>query len=65
MIIYDLLTITPANCALSIYDRDGEYVTIVGVKEVLENPVHNNLYLLKIDRIIPTNCKHLLQVKLK
>lgn len=65
MRIYDLLTITPANCALSIYGRDGEYVATVGVKEVLENPVHNNLYLLKIDRIIPTNCKYLLQVKLK
>lgn len=65
MTIYDLLTTTPANCALSIYDRDGEYVTTVGVKELLENPAHDNLYLLKIYRIIPTNCKYLLQVKLK
>ena len=65
MTIFDLLTITPANCALSIYDRNGEYVTTVGIKEVLENPNHNNLYLLKIDRIVSTNCKYLLQVALK
>lgn len=65
MTIFDLLTITPANCALSIYDRNGEYVTTVGIKEVLENPNNINLYLLKIDRILPTNCKYLLQVVLK
>ena len=65
MTIFDLLTITPANCALTIYNRNGEYFTTIGVKEVLENPNHNNLYLLKIDRIVPTNCKYLLQVLLK
>lgn len=63
--IFDLLTVTPANRTLSIYDKDNEFVGNIGMKEMLENPDHNNLYLLEIDRIIPTNCKYLLQVVLK
>lgn len=62
MRIFDLLTVTPANRTLSIYDK---FVGIIGMKEMLENPDHNNLYLLEIDRIVPTNCKYLLQVVLK
>jgi hypothetical protein len=65
MRIFDLLTVTPANRTLSIYDRDDKFVGTIGMKEMLENPDHNNLYLLEIDRIIPTNCKYLLQVVLK
>lgn len=65
MRIFDLLTVTPANRALSIYDRDNKFVGTIGMKELLENPDHNNLYLLEIDRIIPTNSKYLLQVVLK
>ena len=65
MRIFDLLTVTPANRTLSIYDRDNKFVENVGMKEMLEEPDHNNLYLLEIDRIIPTNCKYLLQVVLK
>ena len=65
MRIFDLLTVTPANCTLSIYHKDGEFVGTIGIKEIFENPDHNNLYLLEIDRIIPTNCKYLLQVALK
>lgn len=65
MRIFDLLTVTPANRTLSIYDRDNKFVENVGMKEMLEEPDHNNLYLLEIDRIIPTNCKYVLQVILK
>lgn len=65
MRIFDLLTVTPANRTLSIYDRDNKFVESVGMKEMLEEPDHNNLYLLEIDRIIPTNCKYVLQVILK
>lgn len=65
MRIFDLLTVTPANCTLSIYDKDNKFVENVGIKEICENPDNNNLYLLEIDRIIPTNCKYLLQVVLK
>lgn len=65
MRIFDLLTVTPANCTLSIYDKDDEFVGTIAMKEILENPDHNKLYLLEIDRIIPTNCKYLLQVVLK
>lgn len=65
MRIFDLLTVTPANRTLSIYDRDNKFVENVGMKEMLEEPGHNNLYLLEIDRIIPTNCKYVLQVILK
>ena len=65
MRIFDLLTVTPANRTLSIYDRDNKFVENIGMKEMLEDPDHNNLYLLEIDRIIPTNCKYLLQVVLK
>jgi hypothetical protein len=65
MRIFDLLTVTPANRTLSIYDRDNKFVENVGMKEMLEEPDHNNLYLLEIDRIIPTNCKYVLQVVLK
>lgn len=65
MRIFDLLTVTPANRTLSIYDRDNKFVENVGMKEILEEPDHNNLYLLEIDRIIPTNCKYVLQVILK
>lgn len=65
MRIFDLLTVTPANRTLSIYDRDNKFVENVGMKEMLEEPGHNNLYLLEIDRIIPTNCKYVLQVVLK
>lgn len=65
MRIFDLLTVTPANRTLSIYDRDNKFVENVGMKEMLEEPDHNNLYLLEIDRIIPTNSKYVLQVILK
>ena len=65
MRIFDLLTVTPANRTLSIYDKDNKFVENVGIKEIFVNPDHNNLYLLEIDRIIPTNCKYLLQVVLK
>lgn len=65
MRIFDLLEVTPANCTLSIYDNDDKFVGNIGIKEMLENPDHNNQYLLKIDRIIPTNCKYVLQVVLK
>lgn len=65
MRIFDLLTVTPANCTLSIYYKDNKFVGIIGMKEMLENHDHNNLYSLEIDRIIPTNCKYLLQVVLK
>lgn len=65
MRIFDLLTVTPANRTLSIYDKDNKFVENVGIKEILEKPEHNNLYLLEIDRIIPTNCKYDLQVVLK
>lgn len=65
MRIFDLLTVTPANRTLSIYDKDNKFVTNVGIKEIFEQPDHNNLYLLEIDRIIPTNCKYVLQVVLK
>lgn len=65
MRIFDLLTVTPANRTLSIYDRDNKFVENIGMKEMLENSDHNNLYLLEIDRIIPTNCKYVLQVVLK
>ena len=65
MTIFDLLTVTPANRTLSIYDKDDKFVGTIGIKEMLKNPNHNNLYLLKIDRIVPTNCKYLLQVVLK
>lgn len=65
MRIFDLLRVTPANRTLSIYDKDDKLVATIGMKEMLENPDHNNLYLLEIDRIIPTNCKYVLQVKLK
>lgn len=65
MRISDLLTVTPANRTLSIYDRDNKFVENVGMKEMLEEPDHNNLYLLEIDRIIPTNSKYVLQVILK
>lgn len=65
MRIFDLLTVTPANRTLSIYDKDNKFVENVGIKEIFEKPVHNNLYLLEIDRIIPTNCKYVLQVVLK
>lgn len=61
MRIFDLLTVTPANRTLSIYDKDDKFVGTIGMKEMLENPDHNNLYLLEI----PTNCKYLLQVVLK
>ena len=65
MRIFDLLTVTPANRTLSIYDRDNKFVENIGMKEMLEDPDHNNLYPLEIDRIIPTNCKYVLQVVLK
>lgn len=65
MRIFDLLTVTPANRTLSIYDKDNKFVENVGIKEICEKPDHNNLYLLEIDRIIPTNCKYVLQVVLK
>ena len=65
MRIFDLLTVTPANRTLSIYDKDNKFVENVGMKEMLEEPDHNNLYLLEIARIIPTNCKYVLQVVLK
>lgn len=66
MRIFDLLTVTPANRTLSIYDKDNKFVENVGIKEIFEKkPDHNNLYLLEIDRIIPTNCKYVLQVVLK
>lgn len=65
MRIFDLLTVTPANRTLSIYDRDNKFVENVGIKEMLENSEHNELYLKEIDRIIPTNCKYVLQVVLK
>lgn len=65
MRIFDLLTVTPANRTLSIYDKDNKFVENVGIKEIFEKPYHNNLYLLEIDRIIPTNCKYVLQVVLK
>ena len=65
MRIFDLLTVTPANRTLSIYDKDDKFVGTIGIKEIFENSDHNNLYLLEIDRIIPTNCKYLLQVVLK
>lgn len=65
MRIFDLLTVTPANRTLSIYDKDNKFVANVGIKEIFEQPDHNNVYLLEIDRIIPTNCKYVLQVVLK
>ena len=65
MRIFDLLTVTPANRTLSIYDSDNKFVENIGMKEMFEDPGHNNLYLLEIDRIIPTNCKYVLQVVLK
>lgn len=65
MRIFDLLTVTPANRTLSIYDKDNKFVENVGIKEIFEKPDHNSLYLLEIDRIIPTNCKYVLQVVLK
>jgi hypothetical protein len=65
MSIFDLLKVIPANRTLSIYDKDDKFVGTIGMKEMLENPDHNNLYLLEIVRIIPTNCKYLLQVVLK
>lgn len=65
MRIFDLLTVTPANRTLSIYDKDNKFLENVGIKEIFEEPDHNNLYLLEIDRIIPTNCKYVLQVVLK
>lgn len=65
MRIFDLLTVTPANRTLSIYDKDNKFVENVGIKEIFEKPDLNNLYLLEIDRIIPTNCKYVLQVVLK
>ena len=65
MRIFDLLTVTPANRTLSIYDRDNKFVENVGMKEMLENSEHNDLYIKEIDRIIPTNCKYVLQVVLK
>jgi hypothetical protein len=65
MRIFDLLTVISANRTLSIYDKDDKFVGTIGIKEIFENPDHNNLYLLEIDRIIPTNCKYLLQVVLK
>lgn len=65
MRIFDLLTVTPANRTLSIYDKDNKFVENVGIKEIFEKPDLNNLYLLEIDKIIPTNCKYVLQVVLK
>lgn len=65
MRIFDLLTVTPANRTLSIYDKDNKFVENVGIKEIFEKPDRNSLYLLEIDRIIPTNCKYVLQVVLK
>lgn len=65
MRIFDLLTVTPANRTLSIYDKDNKFVKNVGIKEIFEKPDLNNLYLLEIDRIIPTNSKYVLQVVLK
>lgn len=65
MRIFDLLTVTPANRTLSIYDKDNKFVENVGIKEIFEKPDHNYLHLLEIDRIIPTNCKYVLQVVLK
>lgn len=65
MRIFDLLTVTPANRTLSIYDKDNKFVENVGIKEIFEKPDRNSLYLLEIDRIIPTNCKYALQVVLK
>ena len=65
MRIFDLLTVTPANRTLSIYDKDNKFVENVGIKKIFEKPDHNNLYLSEIDRIIPTNCKYVLQVVLK
>lgn len=65
MRIFDLLTVTPANRTLSIYDKDNKFVMNIGMKEMLENSDNNNLYLLEIDRIVSTNCKYVLQVVLK
>ena len=65
MRIFDLLTVTPANRTLSIYDKDNKFVENVGIKEIFEKPDRNSLYLLEIDRIIPTDCKYVLQVVLK
>lgn len=65
MRIFDLLAVTPANRTLSIYDKDNKFVENVGIKEIFEKPDHNSLYPLEIDRIIPTNCKYVLQVVLK
>lgn len=65
MTIYDLLTVTPANRTLSIYNNNNEYVETIGMKEILENSEHNKLYQKEIDRITPTNCKYLLVVTLK
>lgn len=65
MRIYDLLAVIPVNRTLSIYDKDDKLVATIGMKEMLENPDYNKLYLLEINRIIPTKCKYLLQVELK
>ena len=34
MRIFDLLTVTPANRTLSIYDKDNKFVENVGIKEM-------------------------------
>lgn len=65
MRIYDLLAVIPVNRTLSIYDKDDNLVATIGMNEMLENPDYNKLYLLEINRIIPTKCKYLLQVELK
>ena len=62
MRIFDLLTVTPANRTLSIYNKDNKFVENVGIKEIFFFFFHNNMYLIEIDRIISTNCKYFLQI---
>lgn len=65
MTIYDLFNVIPANCSLTLYDRNDSYIETVGLQKLIEDPNYNGLYQKEIKKIIPTNCRYLLGIKLK